>query len=145
MLFRSPYKGAAPAYVDLIAGNIEVLMSNIAGTVPQLQGGRLRAVAVSSAKRAKVLPDVPAIAETYPGYDLTTWMGVFAPAGTPQPILTRLHGELVKALSRPDFRERVEAQGSEILAAPASDLAALVDRETKLYANIIKTAGIPPQ
>jgi tripartite-type tricarboxylate transporter receptor subunit TctC len=140
-----PYKGAAPAYVDLVAGNIEVLMSNIAGTVPQLQGGRLRAVAVSSAKRAKVLPEVPAIAETYPGYDLTTWMGIFTPAGTPQPIVTRLHGELVKALQRSDFRDRVEAQGSEILAASASDLAALINRETRLYANIIKTAGIPPQ
>ncbi len=140
-----PYKGAAPAYVDLIAGNIEVLMSNIAGTVPQLKAGRLRAVAVSSAKRATVLPDVPSIGETYPGYDLTTWMGIFAPAGTPPTILSKLHGDFLKVLQRQDFRERVESQGSEVVAGSAAELGALVDREARLYAGIIKSAGIQPQ
>ena len=140
-----PYKGAAPAYVDLIAGHIELLLSNIAGTVPQVRAGRLRAVAVSAAKRAPVLPEVPSIGETYPGYDLTTWMGIFVPAGTPPAVVSRLHADFSKVLARQDVRERIESLGSEVIAGSAADLRALVDRETRLYAKIIKSANIQPQ
>jgi len=140
-----PYKGAAPALVDLMAGHIEVLYANIAGTVPHVRTGRVRAIAVSSAKRAAVLPDVPSIAETYPGYDLSTWMGVFVPAGTSKAIIAKLHGDLVKVLQRQDVRERLESLGSEVIAGSAEDLAALIGRETRLYAGIIKSAGILPQ
>jgi len=140
-----PYKGAAPALVDLMAGHIEVLLANIAGTVPYVKSGRVRAIAVSSAKRARVLPEVPAIAETYPGYDLVTWMGLFAPAAAPRPVLTRLQGDVVKVLQRPDVRERFESQGTEVIAGGGEELSALIERETRLYAGIIKSAGITPQ
>jgi tripartite-type tricarboxylate transporter receptor subunit TctC len=140
-----PYKGAAPALVDLMAGHIEVLYANIAGTVPHVRTGRVRAIAVSSAKRAAVLPDVPTVAESYPGYDLSTWMGIFVPAGTPKAIIARLHSDIVTVLHRPDIRERLGSQGTEVIAGSAEDLAALIGRETRLYAGIIKSAGILPQ
>ena len=145
LITNIPYKGAAPAYVDLIAGHIELLLSNIAGTVPQVKAGRLRAVAVSAAKRAPILPGVPSIGETYPGYDLTTWMGIFVPSGTPQVVVSRLNGDFAKVLARQDVRERIESLGSEVIAGSAADLGALVDRETRLYAKIIKSANIQPQ
>ena len=140
-----PYKGAAPALVDLIAGHIEVLYANVAGTLPHVRTGRVRAIAVSSARRAAVLPDVPSVAETYPGYDLVTWMGIFVPAGTPGSIVVRLHGDFVKVLQRQDIRERLESQGTEVIAGSGEDLGALIDRETRLYAGIIKSTGILPQ
>jgi len=137
-----PYKGAAPAFVDLIAGHIDVLSANIAGSVHHVRSGRARALAVSSARRAAIMPDVPAIAETYPGYDLVTWMGIFVPAGTPKPIADKLHGDLVKVLQRPELRERFESQGTEVIAASGEQLALLIKRESALYAGIIKTARI---
>ena len=137
-----PYKGAAPAFVDLIAGHIEVLSANIAGSVQHVRSGRARAIAVSSSKRAAILPDVPTIAETLPGFDLVTWMGIFVPSGTPRPIITRLHDDFVKVLQRPDLRERFESQGTEVVAGSGEQLAALIRKEATLYASIIKTAGI---
>jgi tripartite-type tricarboxylate transporter receptor subunit TctC len=140
-----PYKGAAPAMVDLIAGHIEVTFANIAGSVQYVRSGRARALAVSSAKRASVMPEIPTIAETYPGYDLITWMGIFVPASTPRPTVTKLHEDFVTVLKRPDLRERFENQGTEVIAGSAEEMAALIRKEASLYANIIKTAGIQPQ
>jgi len=137
-----PYKGAAPALVDLMAGHIELLYANLSGTVPHAKAGRVRIIAVSSAKRAAVLPDVATVAETYPGYDFITWMGVFAPSGTSPAIVGKVHGDLVNVLRRPDIRERLESQGNEVLAGGAGELAARVRDESALYASIIKTAGL---
>jgi tripartite-type tricarboxylate transporter receptor subunit TctC len=137
-----PYKGAAPALVDLVAGHIDVLSANIAGSVQHVRSGRARAIAVSSSKRAAILPDVPTVAETLPGFDLVTWMGIFVPAGTPRPIITKLHDDFVKVLQRPDLRERLESQGTEVIAAGGEQLAALIRREATLYAGIIRTAGL---
>lgn len=137
-----PYKGAAPAFVDLIAGHIQVLYANIAGSVQHVRSGRARAIAVSSARRATILPDVPAIAETYPGYDLITWMGIFVPVGTPKPIVAKLHDDFVKVLQRRDLRERFESQGTEVIGGSAEQMTVLILKEAALYASIIKTAGI---
>ena len=137
-----PYKGAAPAFVDLIAGHIEVLYANIAGSMQHVRAGRARAIAVSSAKRAIVLPDVPSVGETYAGYDLVTWMGIFVPKGTPGSSVAKLHGYFVKVLPRQDVRERLESLGSEVVAGSGEQLAALIRKELSLYAGIIKSAGI---
>lgn len=140
-----PYKGVAPAYVDLMSGEIGVMFGNIAGPLQHIRAGRLRVIAVSSSKRSPILPQVPTVAETYPGFDLVTWMGIFVPAGTPAAIRARLHGDIVKVLQREDVRERLVALGNEVVAGTAEELGALVARELELYARIIKSAGIPPQ
>jgi len=141
-LHHVPYKGVAPAYVDLISGEIGVMFGNISGPLHHIRAGRLRAIAVSSTSRSPVLPDVPSVAETYPGFDLVTWMGIFVPAGTPDAKRAALHGDIVQVLQRPDVRERLVGLGNEVVAADAGKLAAHVGRELELYAKIIRAAGI---
>ena len=140
-----PYKGVAPAYVDLISGEIAVMFGNVTGPLAHIQAGRLRAIAVTSSQPSPVLPQVPRVADSYPGFDLVTWMGIFFPAGTPQAIRAQLQGEFQKALRIPDARERLVALGNDVVAGSAEDMAALIDRELKLYAKIIKSAGMKLQ
>ena len=137
-----PYKGAAPAFVDLISGQVDTMFANIVGTMPHVRTGRVRAVAVSSAARSPLLPDVPAVAETYPGFDMPTWSGIFAPSATPRDIMAKLNGDLNKVLQRADVKERFANQGSEATPSTADALAEHVRRETAMYANVIKTAKI---
>jgi tripartite-type tricarboxylate transporter receptor subunit TctC len=102
-------------------------------TVPHAKTGRVRMIAVSSARRPAVMPDVATVAETYPGYDFITWVGVFVPAGTSQAIVGKLHGDLVKALQRTEVRERLESLGNEIIAGSGDQLGARVRDELALY------------
>jgi tripartite-type tricarboxylate transporter receptor subunit TctC len=140
-----PYKGVAPAYIDLISGEIAVMFGNVSGLLAHVQAGRLRAIAVTSSKPSPVLPKLPKVLDVYPGFDLVTWMGIFFPAGTPEAIRARLHGEFVKALKVPDVRDKIVGLGNDIISGSGTDLGAMVDRELKLYAKIIKSAGIRPQ
>ncbi len=140
-----PYKGVAPAYIDLISGEIAVMFGNITGPLTHIQAGRLRAIAVTSSQPSPALPQVPRVADSYPGFDLVTWMGIFFPVGTPEAIRAQLQGEFQKALRIPDVRERLVALGNDVVARSGADLAALIDRELKLYAKIIKSAGMKPQ
>lgn len=140
-----PYKGVAPAYVDLMSGQIAVMFGNVSGPLAHIRAGRLRAIAVTSSKPSPVLPGVPRVADAYPGFDLVTWMGIFLPAGTPEAIRSRLQGEFIKTLQMKDVSERLVALGNEVVAGSGADLAALLERELKLYAKIIKSAGIEPQ
>ena len=140
-----PYKGVAPAYVDLISGELGVMFGNISGPLEYIRAGRMRVIAVSSSTRSPVLPQVPTVAETYPGFDLVTWMGIFVPAGTPDAIRARLHGDIVKVLQRSEVRERLVGLGNEVVAGDATRLAAHIGRELALYAKIIQSAGIRPQ
>jgi len=137
-----PYKGAAPAFVDLMGGQVELMFANITGAMGHVRSGRVRAIAVSSAKRAAVLPGVPGIAETYPEFDISAWTGMFAPAGTPRDIVAKLSADITRALQRPDVRERFAAQGAEVIAGPPEQLADLIRRETALYARVIREAGV---
>jgi len=137
-----PYKGAAPAFVDLISGQVELMFANIVGVLPHVKTGRVRAVAVSSAKRAAVLPAVASVAETYPEFDATGWMGMFAPAGTARDIVAKVHGDIAKVLARQDIRERLANQGAEVIASTPGQLAVFVRRESALYAKIIQSSGI---
>jgi len=140
-----PYKGVAPAYVDLMSGNIEVMFGNITGPLAHIQGGRLRAIAVTGPKTAAVLPNVPRVADNYPGFELVTWMGMFVPAGTPEAIRARLQRDFIRVVQQKDVRERLVALGNDVVAGTGEELGAHVDRELKLYAGIIKSAGIKPQ
>nr|AHZ45672.1 tripartite tricarboxylate transporter family receptor [uncultured bacterium] len=144
-LTHIPYKGVAPAFIDLISGRLAVMFGNITGPLAHIQAGRLRAVAVTSSKPAAVLPGIPTVGETYPGFELVTWMGIFLPAGTPEPIRARLEREFNRVVQTKDVRERLVALGNDVVAGSGRDLAAHVDGELKLYAKIIKTAGIRPE
>jgi tripartite-type tricarboxylate transporter receptor subunit TctC len=140
-----PYKGVAPAYIDLMSGRLEVMFGNITGPLAYIQAGRLRAIAVSGPKSAGALPQVPRVADTYPGFDLVTWMGIFVPAGTPEAIRGRLEREFIRVVQAKDMHERLVTLGNDVIAGKGEELAANVDRELKLYASIIKTAGIPAE
>lgn len=137
-----PYKGAAPAFIDLIAGQVEVMFANIVGALPHIKTQRVRPLAVSTAKRSSTLPDLPAVAETYPGFDMSTWVGIFVPAGTPRDITTKLRDDLIKVVQRQDVKERFALQGAEAVTSTPDELAAHIRRETALYAKLIKAAGV---
>jgi tripartite-type tricarboxylate transporter receptor subunit TctC len=140
-----PYKGVAPAYIDLMSGEIQVMFGNVSGPLEFIRQGRLRALAVTASKPSPVLPQLPILADTYPGFNLVTWTGIFLPAGTAEAIRAKLQAEFVRAVHLKDAQERLVALGNEVVAGSGEDLAAMVDRELKLYAKIIKSAGIRAQ
>jgi tripartite-type tricarboxylate transporter receptor subunit TctC len=139
-----PYRGSAAALTDLLGGHIAFMFDTVITSVPHLQAGTLRAFAVSSAKRASALPDVPTAQEAgIAGMDVSQWQGVLAPAGTPRPIIDRLNEEIRNALAMADVRERLAVQGgAEIVTGTPEDLAALIRRELQSYAALIKAANI---
>ena len=137
-----PYKGAAPAFVDLIAGQVDLTFANIVGTMPHVRSGRVRAMAVSTATRSPLLPGVPAVAETYKGFDIPTWSGMFAPAGTARDILAKLNTDFNKVLARADVKERFAHQGSEATPSTPEALSEHVRKETAMYAEVIKAARV---
>ena len=138
-----PYKGAAPAMQDLIAGRVQLMFDNLASALPQIQAGKVRALAVTTARRSSFLPDVPTLEESgVKPFDLTTWWGLMAPAKTPQPIVERLAAEAARALESPDLTARWRAMGSErpAIRTPA-EFTAFVERERKLYTELVKRSG----
>ncbi len=137
-----PYKGAGPASTDLVAGHVSIMFNNMLNAVPNVQSGRLRALAVTSAARSAALPDVPSIAEAgVPGYDATTWYAYFAPAGVPRPIVDRHHREMAAALKIADIRSRLAAQGVEALGAGPEELARHLDSEIRKWSKVAKASG----
>lgn len=140
-----PYKGAAPAFIDLLSGQVEVMFANIVGVLPHISAKRVRAVAISAAKGAPVLPDVPGVAATLPEFDIDGWMGIFVRAGTSPEIVAKLHKDIAAAVGAEDFKERFAKRGAQVVVGGPEGLAQIVRRETVLYAKIIKSAGILPQ
>jgi len=142
-----PYKGSSAALADLLGGQLSFMFDTVITAVPQIRAGKVRAFAVSSAKRASSLPEVPTMEEAgMKGFDISQWQGFLAPAGTPKAIVTRLNAEIVKALRSPDVHERLVTQGgNEIVTGTPEDLAALIRSDLQKYAKLIKDAGIQPQ
>ena len=136
-----PYKGAAPAMTDLIAGQVQFSFLAWRSSGPQVKSGRLRALAVSTANRSPALPDLPAIAETLPGYDLPVWYAVAAPAGTPREIVTRLNAEILRVLATPDFRQRMEADAAEPIGGTPEQFGNYIRSEIAKYAKVVKDSG----
>jgi tripartite-type tricarboxylate transporter receptor subunit TctC len=138
-----PYKGAAPAVADLLAGRVHLMFDNLASALPNIRSGKLRAIAVTTRQRTKSLPDLPTLHESgMEGFDLTTWWGIMAPAQTPAPVVERLSGALAKALQAPDVRERLDAMGSEPSRVRSPrEFTAFVERELATYAALVKRSG----
>ncbi len=137
-----PYKGAAPAMTDLIGGQIQLMFDNFASSLAQVRAGKVKALAVTTAKRSVLAPDLPTIAESgLPGFDINTWFGIFVPAGTSREIVERLHAEFVKALSAPDIREKMMTLGAEPVGSTPEEFAAYIRAEAVKYARVIKASG----
>ncbi len=137
-----PYKGAAPAFVDLLGGQVDLMFANIVGALPHIEAKRVRVIAISAARGAQVLPDVPGVAATLPKFDLDGWMGVFVRAGTPPEIIAKLNRDLTAAVQSPDFRERFAKRGADVVVGGPEGLAKIMREEIPLYAGIIKSAKI---
>ena len=138
-----PYKGGAPAMQDLLGGQVQLMFDNLANSLPQVKAGKLRALAVTTSKRSPAMPDLPTVNEAgVRGFDLSTWFGVFVPAGTPPEIVTKLNGGIVAALNSKELRERLAAMGTEPPAnnTPAA-FAAFVHAENAKYAKVVKESG----
>ena len=141
-LMHVPYKGGAPATTATLAGETQVMFSGTSVS-PQVKAGKLRAIASSGAKRSEAFPDVPAIGEFYPGYDATIWLGLFAPAGTPEPIMDRLRAEVGMALASPEVRQKLNtAGGLQPLALKPPEFAALIESDSAKYGKLVRELGI---
>jgi tripartite-type tricarboxylate transporter receptor subunit TctC len=137
-----PYKGSAASITAVIAGDVQMTIVDSPPLMPQLKSGRVRALAVTTAKRAAALPDLPAIAETVPGYEMALWIGVFAPAGTPQEITAKLTSEVRRIVGLPDIRDKLSGMGVEPLGNTSEETAEWIRREIARYGPVVKTAGI---
>jgi tripartite-type tricarboxylate transporter receptor subunit TctC len=138
-----PYKGAAPALTDLVAGRVQLVCTSPLPAMPHVKQGQIRALAVTSSKRAPLWPDLPTVAESgYPGYQSTLWYGLLGPAHLPQPIAATLHDAAVKALHSPDMEQQLRAQGAEAIGNSAQALDAFVREEIDRWTRVIHTAHI---
>ena len=136
-----PYKGSGPATADLVSGQVQLRVSSIPPSMPHVKSGRLRALATTGAKRFSLLPELPAVAETLPGYVVDSWYGVFAPAGTPQAIVRRLNTEFVATLQTPEARARLNADGVEPVGTPPQAMAELLKTEYLRWGPLVRDSG----
>jgi len=137
-----PYKGSGPALTDLLGGQIQVSFAAIPVVMPHVKTGRLRAVAVTTAKRVAAIPDMPTIAETLPGYETILWYGVLGPKGLPREVLARWSKEVSAVLTNPDMKERIAAEGFEIGATSSARLQEVMKRDIAKWTKVVKTANI---
>ena len=146
-LLHVPYKNSPQALADIASGVVNMMFNDLAGATPLMKAGRIRALAITSRARSPVLPAVPSLYESgYRGYELYNWVGILAPAKTPREIVNFLAGEIGKIAARPDFKERFERVGLDLVvpSGPA-EFASFIDREIALWSRQIKAAGIQPQ
>ena len=137
-----PYKGSGPAFIDLIAGQIQMLFSSTVSTLPHVKSGKVRGLAITSLRRAQALPDMPTIAESYPGFESSSWFGLLVPAKTPQAVIERLLKETRAALKTPDVNQALLSQGAEPGGSSPAEFGAYFQTEIGKWAKVIKSAGI---
>ena len=137
-----PYKGGGPAMNDLLGGQVPLYAGTVIGVLPFVKTGKLRALGVTSARRIDNLPEIPAIAETVPGYESVVWQGIVAPRATSEAIVSRLNTEFARILNRPEVRERFIADGAIIVGGSAAQFATLIKSEIAGYARLLKVAGV---
>ncbi len=141
-----PYKGDTPALTDLLAGRVDMYFATVAGGIQHLRSGKLRALGVSAKKRAAALPDVPTLDEAgVPGYEIVSWFGIMAPAGTPREIVNAMNGHIAKAMAQPDLREKYIAMGSEPTTNSPQEFHNLIRESVAKFQKIVQSAGIKPE
>jgi tripartite-type tricarboxylate transporter receptor subunit TctC len=141
-----PYNGNGPAGTAVIGGQVEILFGSLPAVLPHAKSGRVRALAVGTPKRSPSLPDVPTVAESgYPGFDASLWLAIMAPAGTPQPVIERLHKEVVAAVSDKATAESLDKNGAEPITSTPAELAAMIRDGVGKYAKVVKDAGVKPE
>ena len=138
-----PYKGSGPALTDLVAGEVNVMFDALGSSGPFLKADKLRVLAVTTAKRSESIPELPTVAESgVPGYEAMPWLGLVAPAGTPAPVVERLHREIAAILKEPDIRERFKGWGLDIIGNTPTEFASFIRRDVDQWARVIKKASI---
>ena len=137
-----PYKGSAPGMNDLLAGQVQMMFNAMPSTLGNIKNGQLRALGVTSLKRSAQAPDIPTVAETLPGFEVSTWYGVLAPVGTPDAIIQKLNHEIIKAAQLPDIRKKLEAQGLDLQLSTPQAFGALLKAETIKWAEVIRVTGV---
>jgi len=140
-----PYKGSAAAMFDVVAGNTQLMVVTLITSLPQVRAGKLRAIGITSAKRSPIVPEIPAVAETIPGYDVEVSYFLVAPAGTPREIITRVHAEATRALKQPDVVERLARDGASPVANTPEETARVIDREIVKWGKAVKASGAKEQ
>jgi tripartite-type tricarboxylate transporter receptor subunit TctC len=142
-LVHVPYKSSAESLNAILSGQgADIIFENLAPALPHIKAGKLRALGVTSEKRSSSVPDVPAIAETLPGFAIVSWQAIFAPAGVPKPVVDKLSGEMIKAINDPDIRGKLVAQGIEPGGMSPAELAAFQKSEIDKWARVIKAGNI---
>ncbi|WCM90843.1 Bug family tripartite tricarboxylate transporter substrate binding protein [Acidovorax sp. NCPPB 3576] len=141
-LSHIPYKGSNPALMDALSGNVDLLVSSVPSAMAQIKAGKLRPLAVTSAKRSSSLPDVPTVAESgYKGFDVSSWYGIFAPAGTPANVVTTVNAEVNKLLASPEMQAAIQAQGAEPESLSAAQFSALLKSDYAKWKGIVEASG----
>jgi len=142
-ILHVPYRGSSPAMIDMVGGRTNMMFDNLPSALPHVQAGKLRALAVTGRERSRALPDVPTIAEAgLPGYEATTWFGVFAPARTPQPIIDRLSKAINEALNRPAVVEEIRKMGGEPMHMSQAEFRQLIATDTEKWRKVVTTANV---
>ena len=136
-----PYKGSAPAVSDLLAGQVQMMVDGLPSALPHIKAGKLRAIAITSLRRSPALPDLPTVAENYPGFYADAWSGLFAPKGTPPAVVDKLSVEVQRILRLPDVREKLAGLGAEPVGSTPAEFSAHVKREIDKWARVVKTSG----
>lgn len=136
-----PYKGSSGAIPDLLNGSVDAYLATVPSVQSQIAAGSMRAIAVTSLQRSQILPNVPAVAETYPGFDAVTWFGVLMPAGTPAPIAARMNEAINAALKSPDVRGKIAADGGDVLGGTAEDFAKVMRSDVATWGAVVRESG----
>ncbi len=143
-IIHVPYKGGAPALTAIMSGEVDLTYENSLIIVPHIRSGKVRALGVTSARRSKLLPDLPSIAESLPGYGASGWYGLLAPAGTPKDIIARLNAEAIRALRSPEVAAKLSSQGAEPAPGSPEEFTAFIRGEIEKWAKVVKAAGMKP-
>jgi tripartite-type tricarboxylate transporter receptor subunit TctC len=141
-LVHVPYKGSAPAVTDLLGGQVQVMFDNAPNVLPHVRAGKLRALAVSTAARSAFAPDLPAVAETVPGFDVEVWFGVVAPAWVPRQVIGRLNADINAVLALPEVKNRFAEQGVRVIGGSPESFGAYLQAQTRRWARVVKEAGL---
>jgi len=137
-----PYKGAGPGLVALIGAEVQLITVSLVAMLPHIKSGRVRALAITTPKRAQLMPDLPAVAETVPGFEVVHWYGMWGPKGMPKPILARWNQEIAKVLRTDDMRNRTRAEGLDVTGGPPEEFASLIRRDVEKWRRVVKDAKI---